>query len=77
MNKAGIYCGILIMIDTSETETINVVLNPSLHWKLVEYSGQCCCTYMSGRTEYKSGCMTFYVLKCIQFVVGGDTLPCN
>ena len=29
-----------VLIDTLKTETINFVLNPSLHWKAVECSEQ-------------------------------------
>ena len=29
-----------VVIDTLKTETSNFVLNPSLYWKLVEYSEQ-------------------------------------
>ena len=58
-----------ILIDTLKTETSNFVLNPSLRWKPVDCSEQCCCTCMPGRTEDKSGCMILYALKFIQFVV--------
>ena len=45
------------------------VLNPpSLHWKPVECSEQCCSTYMPGLRKGKSGCMIWYALKFIQFV---------
>ena len=47
----------IVLIGTLKTKTINFVLNPSLHWKPVECSGQCCCTCMPGITEDKSGCM--------------------
>ena len=43
-----------VLIDTLKTETSDFVLNPSLHWKLVECSEQCCCTCMPGITEDKS-----------------------
>ena len=33
-----------VLIDTLKTETSNFVLNPSLHWKPVGCSEQCCCT---------------------------------
>ena len=39
--------------NTLKTETSNIVLNPSLHWKPVECSEQCCCTCMPGLTEDK------------------------
>ena len=55
--------------DTLKTETSNFVLNPSLHWKPVECSQQCCYTCMPGLTKDKSGCMILYALKLIQFVV--------
>ena len=55
-----------VLIDTLKTETSNFVLNPSLHWKLVECSQQCCCTCMPGLSEDKSGCMILYALKLIQ-----------
>ena len=58
-----------VLIDTLKTETSNYVLNPSLHWKPVECSQQCCCTCMPGLTKDKSGCMIVYALKLIQFVV--------
>ena len=35
-----------VLIDTLKTETSNFVLNPSLHWKPVECSQECCCTFM-------------------------------
>ena len=53
----------------TETATSNFVVNPSLHWKPVECSQQCCCTCMPGLTKDKSGCMILYALKLIQFVV--------
>ena len=34
-----------VLIDTPKTETSNFVLNPSLQWKPVECSEQCCSTY--------------------------------
>ena len=40
-----------VLIDTLKTETSNFVLNPSLHWKPVECSQQCCCTCMPGLTS--------------------------
>ena len=58
-----------VLIDKLKTETSNFVLNPSLHWKPVEYSEQCCCTCMPGLTEDKSGCMILYAPKLIQFAV--------
>ena len=58
-----------VLTDTLKTETSNFALNPSLHWKPVECSEQCCCSCMPGSTEDKSGCMILYALKCIQFVV--------
>ena len=58
-----------VLIDTLETETSNFVLNPSLHWKPVECSGKCNCTCNPGLAEDRSGCMTLYALKLIQFVV--------
>ena len=57
-----------VLIDTLKTETSNFVLNPSLHWKPLECSEQCCCTCMPGLTEDKSGCMILYALKLIQLV---------
>ena len=36
------------LIDILKTETSNFVLNPSLHWKPVECSGQCCGPCMPG-----------------------------
>ena len=57
------------LIDTLETETSNFVLNPKLHWKLVQCSEQCCCICMPGLTEDKSGCMILYALKLIQLSV--------
>ena len=57
------------LIDTQKTETSNFVPNPSLDWKPVEYSEQCCFTCMPGLTEDKSGSMIVYALKLIQFVV--------
>ena len=51
-----------VLIDTLKTETSNFVLNPSLHWKPVETSEQCCCTCMPGLMEDKSGCMILYAL---------------
>ena len=58
-----------VLIDTLKTETSNFVLNPSLHWKPVECSAQCCCTCMPGFTENKEGCMILYALRRIEFVV--------
>ena len=58
-----------VLIDTLKTETSNFVLNPSLHWKPVECSEQCCCICMLGLTADKWGCMILYTLKNIQFVV--------
>ena len=58
-----------VLIDTLKTETSNFVLNPCLHWKPVEYSQECCCTFMLGLTKDKLGCMILYALKLIQFVV--------
>ena len=49
-----------VLIDMLKTETNNFVLNPSLHWKPVECSKQCCCTCMAGLTKDKSGCMILY-----------------
>ena len=69
MNKVRSIAWHTVLIDTLKTETSNFVLNPSLHWKPVEYSEQCCCTYMPGLMEDKSGCMILYALKLIQFVV--------
>ena len=57
------------LIDTLKTETSNFLLNPSLHWKPVECSEQCCCICMPGLTEDKSSYMILYVLMLIQFVV--------
>ena len=37
-----------VLIDTVKTETSDFVLNPGLHWKLVECSEQCCCTCIPG-----------------------------
>ena len=34
-----------VLIDTLKTETSNFVQNYSRHWKPVECSEQCCCTY--------------------------------
>ena len=42
-----------VLIDTLKTETSNFVLNPSLHWKPVVCSQQCCCTCMPGLTKDK------------------------
>ena len=58
-----------VLIDTLKTKTSNFVLNPSLHWKPVECSQQCCCTCMPGLKKDKSGCIILYALKLIQFVV--------
>ena len=58
-----------VVIDTLKTETSNFVMNPSLLWKPVECSKQCCSICMRGLTEDKSGCMLLYALKLIQFVV--------
>ena len=58
-----------VLIDTLKAETSNFVLNPSLHWKPVECSQQCCCTCMPGLTKDKSGCTILYALKLVQFVV--------
>ena len=69
MNKIRNLRWHTVLIDTLKTETSNFVLNPSLHWKPVESSEQCCCTCMPGLTEDKSGCMILYALKLIQFVV--------
>ena len=49
-----------VLIDALKTETSNLVLNPSLHWKPMEWSEQCCCTCMPGLTKDKSGCMILY-----------------
>ena len=38
-----------VLIGTLKTETSNFALYPSLHWKPVECSEQCCCTCMPGR----------------------------
>ena len=35
-----------VLIDTLKTETSNIVLNPSFHWKPVECSEQAFCTCM-------------------------------
>ena len=53
----------------TENRDRQFVLNPSLHWKPVECSEQCCCTCMPGLMEDKSGCKILYALKLIQFVV--------
>ena len=53
----------------AENRDNSFVLNPSLHWKPVECSQQCCCTFMPGHTKDKSGCMILYTLQLIQFVV--------
>ena len=45
-----------VLTDTLKTETSNFVFSPSLHWKPVECSQQCCCLCMPGLTEDKSGC---------------------
>ena len=58
-----------VLIDTLKTETSNFVLNRSLHWKPVECSQECCCTFMLGLTKDKAGCMILHALKLIQFVV--------
>ena len=58
-----------VLKNTLETETSNFVLNPSLHWKPVACSEQCCSTCVPGFTEDKSGCMILYALKLIQFIV--------
>ena len=58
-----------VLINRLKTETSYFVLDPSLHWKPVECSQQCCCACMPGLTEDKSSCMALYVLKLIQFVV--------
>ena len=63
------YKVVTVLIDTLKTETGNFLLNPSLRWKPVKCSQQCCCTCMPGLTEDKSGCMILYALKLIQFVV--------
>ena len=47
-----------VRIDTLKTETSNFVLNPSLHWKPMECSQECCYTFMPGLTKDKLGCMT-------------------
>ena len=44
-------------------------IDPSLHWKPEESSEQCCCTYMPGLMEDKSGCMILYALKFFPFAV--------
>ena len=69
MKKVRIIRWHTVLIDTLKTETINIVLNPSIHWKPVDCSQQCCCTCMPGLTMDKSGCMILYELKRIQFVV--------
>ena len=69
MNKVRIISWHIAQIDTLKTETSNFVLNPSLYWKPVECSQQCCYTCMPGLTEDKSGCMILYTLKPVQFVV--------
>ena len=58
-----------VLIDTLKTETSNFVLDPSLHWKSMECSEQCCYTCNPGLMEDKSGYMILYALKLIQFVV--------
>ena len=58
-----------VLVDTLQTETSNFVLDPSLHWKLVPCSEQCCFTCMPGLAEDKSCCMILYELKLIKFVV--------
>ena len=59
----------IVPINRLKTETSNFVLNPSLYWKSVNCSEQCCCTCMPGLREDKSGCMILYALKLTQFVV--------
>ena len=69
MDEEGQKYKVAYCSDTLKTETSNFVLNPSLHWKSVECSQQCCCTCMPGLTKDKPGCMILYALKLIQFVV--------
>ena len=57
MKKVRIIRWHTVLIDSLKTETSNFVLNPSLHWKPVECSQQCCCTCMPRLTKDKSGCM--------------------
>ena len=61
-----------VLIDTLKTETSNFVLNPSLHWKPVECSQQCCCTCMPGLTKDKSGCMIFVCAEVYLVCCQGD-----
>ena len=51
-----------VLIDTLKTETSNLVLNPSLHWKPVECSQQCCCTCMPGLHDFV--CAEAYSVCC-------------
>ena len=53
-----------VLIDTLKTETSNFVLNPSLHWKPVQWN-----VLSSYMPEDKSGCMMLYALKFIQIIV--------
>ena len=69
MSAASKRDSVGVPIDTLKTETSNFVLNPSLNWKPVECSEQCCCTCMSGLMKDKSGYMIMYALKFTQFVV--------
>ena len=53
-----------VLIDTLKTETSNFVLNPSLHWKPVECSQECCCTFMLGLTKDKQHTDSEYKVLC-------------
>ena len=61
-----------VLIDTLKTETSKFVLNPSLHWKLVDRSQECCCTFMLGLTKDKSGCMIFVCAEAYSVCCQGD-----
>ena len=57
-----------VLIDTLKTETTNFVLNPSLHWKPVECSQQCCCiaclTYEGQVGLHEFVCAEAYSICC-------------
>ena len=73
MKKVRNIGWLTVLKGTLKTGTSKFVLNPSLHWKPVECSVQCCCTCMPGLMEDKSGCMILYALKLIQFVVSNTS----
>ena len=58
-----------VLSDKMKTKKSNYVLNPSLHWKPVQCSKQCCCSCMAELTEDKLGIMILYALKFVQFIV--------